>query len=277
MLAARILSQYDFGCTLRFVNFAAEEQGLHGSSAYTHQAYCEQQDQRGVINLDMIAWNTPQSLPEVDLHGKSSITGSVELAELFKQVVDTYDLHLHPTLASRPTYASDHANFWAFDIPAILVSEDFSDFNPNYHSQNDSLDNIPDLAYYTEMVKASLATLAHMGCLVEDGWGRLTGVVTNNETNDPIEGAQVFLHNPIWGYTFRTATSEDGTFSLSALAGEHALEVDGLQFAPSNPLTITILPGETSSQELSLSPSREQLYLLPFVGNQTTAPLPGCP
>ena len=59
MLAANILSQFDFGCTLRFVNFAAEEQGLYGSSAYTHHAHCERQDQRGVLNLDMIAWNTP--------------------------------------------------------------------------------------------------------------------------------------------------------------------------------------------------------------------------
>jgi len=277
MLAAKILSQYDFGCTLRFINFSGEEQGLRGSSAYTHQAYCEQQDQRGVLNLDMIAWNTPQSRPEVDLHASPDVPGSTEIASLFTQVVDTYGLNLIPALPSPPTYASDHARFWAFDVPAILVIEDFSDFNPNYHSQNDTLQNVPDLAYYTEMIKASLGTLAHMGCLVEDGWGSLSGIVSDRETSHPIEGAQVFLFNPTWGYTFRAITAEDGSFAIPAPAGEHQVSADARQFSASLPLTVTLLPGETSNQNLSLTPAQERSSFLPFAGENAFAPLPGCP
>ena len=277
MLAAKILSQYDFGCTLRFVNFAAEEQGLYGSSAYTHRAHCDHQEQRGVLNLDMIAWNTPNSIPEVELHANPAVPGSIEIADLFSQVVNAYELNLTPSQPSPPTYASDHARFWAFNIPAILVIEDFSDFNPFYHSQNDSLENIPDLAYYSEMVKASLATLAHMGCLVEDGWGTVSGVVSDIDTGDPIEGAQVFLTNPTWGYTFQSITDEGGHFSVSALAGEHFLNADAFQFTPSAEFAISILSGGTTSQDLSLKPAQEQLGFLPITGNLAFAPLKGCP
>jgi len=277
MLAAKILTQFDFGCTLRFVNFAAEEQGLYGSSAYTHRAHCDHQDQRGVLNLDMIAWNTPSSLPEVELHANPEIPGSMEIANLFSQVVDVYKLNLTPTQPSPPTYASDHARFWAFDIPAILVIEDFSDFNPFYHSQNDSLENIPDLAYYTEMVKASLATLAHMGCLVEEGWGTVSGIVSNIDTGDPIEDAQVLLTNPTWGYTFQSITDEEGIFTLPALAGDHILTADAFQFAQSPEFTLTVFPEGTTSQDLSLKPAREQQHFLPITGDHAFVPLNGCP
>lgn len=277
MLAANILSQFDFGCTLRFVNFAAEEQGLYGSSAYTHRAHCARQDLRGALNLDMIAWNTPGSLPEVELHANPAIPGSTELADLFDQVVDIYDLNLKPTQPSPPTYASDHARFWAFNIPAILVIEDFSDFNPNYHSREDKLENIPDLAYYTEMVKASLASLAHMGCLVEDGWGTVSGVISNIDTGEPIQDAQVLLTNPTWGYTFQSTTSEGGEFTMPALAGNQILTADAFQFAGSPEFTITVSSGGATSVDVSLNPAQEQQHYLPITGDHAFAPLKGCP
>jgi hypothetical protein len=127
------------------------------------------------------------------------------------------------------------------------------------------------------MVKASLATLAHMGCLVEENWGTLSGLVSNIETNNPIDGAQVLLYNPIWGYTFQTTTAEDGSFSISALAGEHILEADARHFAASVPFTITILPGESTHQEISLRSTQEQTSFLPIARQRTLAPLPGCP
>ena len=277
MLAAKILSQYDCGCTLRFVNFAAEEQGLYGSSAYTHRAYCERQDQRGVLNLDMIAWNTPQSLPEVELHVNPTISGSNVIADLFSQVVDFYELNLTPTRPSPPTFASDHSRFWAYKIPAILVIEDSDDFNPYFHSQDDNLGNIPDLAYYTEMVKASLATLAHLGCLVDDGWGIISGVVTNSDTGDPIKDAVVFLTNPTWDYTFQSITDEEGLFSISALAGDHILSADAPQFTPSSEITIQVVPGQQTKQDLSLLSTQEHLFYLPITSSRTLAPLPDCP
>jgi Zn-dependent M28 family amino/carboxypeptidase len=38
LLAADILSQYDWGCTLRFAFWTGEEQGLLGSDVYAHRS-----------------------------------------------------------------------------------------------------------------------------------------------------------------------------------------------------------------------------------------------
>ncbi len=58
LVAAEILSQYEWDCTLRFATFTGEEQGLLGSSAYAKQAYELEEDILAVLNLDMIAYNS---------------------------------------------------------------------------------------------------------------------------------------------------------------------------------------------------------------------------
>jgi Zn-dependent M28 family amino/carboxypeptidase len=187
MLAAEILSRYDFDCTLRFVSFAGEEQGLEGSEAYVEQIHAAGEDVRGVLNLDMIAWNEPGSQPTMDLHAEEGLPGTIPLAELFLQVVDAYDLNLEPEIIPNGTNLSDHASFWTYDYPAILAIEDFSDFNPYYHSIHDKLENLDDRAYFVDMVKASLATMAHMGCLV-DQVGDSAGQVIDQRDEQPVQG-----------------------------------------------------------------------------------------
>jgi len=58
MIAADILSQYDFDYTVRFVTFTGEEQVLRGSHEYAQDAYYEGDDILGVLNLDMIAYDS---------------------------------------------------------------------------------------------------------------------------------------------------------------------------------------------------------------------------
>ena len=58
LLAADILSQYQWGCTLRFAFWTGEEQGLLGSHYYAQRAYNKDENILGYLNLDMIAWNT---------------------------------------------------------------------------------------------------------------------------------------------------------------------------------------------------------------------------
>ena len=53
--AAEILAPYNFDATLRFILFTGEEQGLLGSAAYANMV--QSQDIRGVLNMDMIAWD----------------------------------------------------------------------------------------------------------------------------------------------------------------------------------------------------------------------------
>ena len=79
----------------------------------------------GVLNLDMIAWNTPGSTPDIDLHAKSALPATVDLANQFKSVVTAYGLNLVPQVITNGTGASDHASFWNQSYPAILGIEDY--------------------------------------------------------------------------------------------------------------------------------------------------------
>ncbi|MFN2212448.1 MAG: M28 family peptidase [Anaerolineales bacterium] len=276
MLAAKILNQYDFGCTLRFVNFGAEEYGLIGSKDYAQKAYCSGEDIQGVINLDMIAWNTPGSSPNMDLHALSSIPGSNQLAITFQDVVSEYNLDLIPELADPVTTRSDHASFWRYEVPAILVSEDWEDFNPHYHTSDDDLESLQDIDYFTSMIKASLGTLAQEGCLVEGGWGTISGQVVDSQTLQPVPGTSVWLNNPGWDFTQFTRSDSNGNYQFTALAGWNTLTVDGLGYTRSE-LDVLILKNQDLEQSIQIETLSESAIYLPLSANIRHAPLPGCP
>ena len=276
MMTAEILSQYDFGCTLRFVNFGAEEYGMIGSKDYAHQAYCSGEEILGVINLDMIAWNTPESTTAMDLHTLSSVHGSNELATVFQEVVADYNLDLIPELADPVTTRSDHSSFWKYDYPAILVTEYWGDFNPNYHSVNDDLGSIGDFSYYTDMIKAGLGTMALTGCLVDQGWGTLSGQVVDSLSKNPVPGASVWLHNTEWDYTWFTRSDHNGFYQFSALAGWHKLSVDGVGYSRGD-YGVSIVQNQAQVIDIEIEPTQETVLYLPLSANIRHAPPPGCP
>ncbi len=279
MLAADLLSQVDFGCTLRFASFAAEEQGLVGSDAYASQAACAGEDIRGVINLDMIAWNSAGSPPKMELHAHGSVPGSTAIAGLFAEVVSAYSLDLEPEPGIPAISASDHASFWKYGFPAILAIEDLSDFNPYYHTSQDTLENLEDLDYFTEMVRAGLAAFAHMGCLVEGKTGLLTGMVFDAAAQLPIPGVELTLKSldPAWGYTITAETNESGQYQFEAVAGWHTLSAD----APGYPYTLIgdlfISEGNEDILDIQLEPIDETQIVLPIAINGLAPVSPNCP
>jgi len=165
LIAAEILSQYDFDCTLRYVLFTGEEQGLYGSHYYALDAYNSGDNIEAVLNLDMIAYNS-DSLPRLDLHTRLKNGADLAIANLFSDVVTAYQLNLEPQIFQDGMGYSDHDSFWDYGFPAILAIEDDDDFTPYYHTINDTLATL-NLTYFRDFVKASLGTLAHMGCLSE--------------------------------------------------------------------------------------------------------------
>jgi hypothetical protein len=167
--AARLLSRYRFHHTLRFVAFAAEEQGLLGSAHYASAARQAQAQIAGVLNVDMVAWDGNHDAA-LDVHaGDRSPAGSQALAAAFVQAVAAYGIPLVPqTITVGAEEGSDHASFWARGYPAVLLIEDEDDFNPYYHSTGDTLDKL-DLPYATHVVQASVATLAELAEIIPPG------------------------------------------------------------------------------------------------------------
>lgn len=166
MVASDILADHRWACTLRFALWTGEEQGLLGSNSYAQRASRDGDKILGVLNFDMIGWNTLGSTGDIDLHADSKRPATVELANQLASVVTVYGLDLVPQVRADGTGASDHASFWDAGYTAILGIEDYypttaNDFNPYYHTPNDKLAKL-DLGYYTEFVRAAVAGTVHM-------------------------------------------------------------------------------------------------------------------
>ena len=199
LIAADILSQYDWDCTLRFALWTGEEQGLLGSSVYAREADAAGENILGVINLDMIGWNTPASAPVVEAHYHTGLPATQTLANLFADVITTYQLGLTPVVLGSDIPYSDHSSFWDYGYTAMLGIEDTwygdtTDFNPDYHTTDDLLEQL-DQAYFTDMIKAAVGTYAHAAnCLIPPEIPTYSYRVANTYPHDPTAFTQGLVY-----------------------------------------------------------------------------------
>jgi hypothetical protein len=259
MLAAKIFSQYYSGCTLRFAFWTGEEQGLLGSYEYAERARLQKENILGYINLDMIAWNS-DNRPGIDLHATDDIPATLDLAQLFADVITAYGLDLEADIFDTGMGASDHASFWDFNYVSILGIEDDSDFNDYYHTTNDQLQYL-NMPYYTDFVKASLATFAHMSsCLLPTG--TLDGTVSAAGSAEPIPGASLVFTNPL-GYTFDALTDASGDYTSILPAGVYTATVSADGYLPITVSEVTVVADTLVSQDFELSqiPETWVIYL----------------
>jgi Zn-dependent M28 family amino/carboxypeptidase len=164
LTAARLLAPHDFASTIRFVLFTGEEQGFHGSAAYAADCAARGDDIRGVINLDMIAYNS-DSEPIIDLYATRHVPASLALTQNLAHAIRVYDLKLTPERFDTSGGPSDHGSFIERGYPAILVIEDMDDFSPYWHKITDRVSTL-DLGYYADVTRAAVAAIAHLAVLV---------------------------------------------------------------------------------------------------------------
>jgi hypothetical protein len=170
MMAARILHNYQFAYTLRFVAFTGEERGLCGSNYYAANSRANNENIQGVLNLDMIAFDS-NNVRDVEIHAGTR-TDSQAIANQFIQNISTYSLNLVPhLLTASATNRSDHASFWTYNYPAFLGIEYFfgGDGNPYYHSYTccDTMSHT-NLDMAVAMTQASLATICQLAGVQTD-------------------------------------------------------------------------------------------------------------
>ncbi len=236
LIAADILSQYDWDCTLRFALWTGEEQGLLGSSAYAQAAKAADEDILGVINLDMISWNAPHSEPIIEAHYHSDLPQTENLAHLFADVISTYRLGLTPVVLGSNIPYSDHAAFWDHGYTAMLGIEDSwygdtTDFNPYYHTTDDLVDHV-DQAYFVDMIKAAVGTTAHMGgCLIPGDTSLLHGTVSAVLGGVPLPDATVTM-TATTGHVYHASTAATGVFSRTLPSGLYDISVDAEGYLP---------------------------------------------
>ena len=155
--AARIFSQYTFPFTIVYALWDEEEQGLVGSNYYANQAASSGDSIIGVINMDMIAYDSDNDMT-ANIHTRSVGT-SLELYDKMIEVNLQYGINLNLIEYNPGEEYSDHASFWNAGYGAILLIEDDADFNAYYHSVNDLITHFNE-AYYLKSAKLAYATLA---------------------------------------------------------------------------------------------------------------------
>ncbi|MEW6456435.1 MAG: M20/M25/M40 family metallo-hydrolase [Acidobacteriota bacterium] len=138
MEIARILSEYFFDFSIKFIAFSAEEWGLYGSKHYAEKARTRGERIEGVINLDMIGYADliPEDL-NIILNRFSSW-----LADRFMLASQSY-FPYSITKNLDPSFVySDHSPFWDKGYDAILGIEDYKINNPYYHTEYDRLETL---------------------------------------------------------------------------------------------------------------------------------------
>ena len=112
--AARVLKDYDFEATLRFVCFSREEQGLIGSGEYVEEAHYRGDSIMAAMNFDMIGYVdvAPEDI-DVIYNDHSSW-----LADQYKDAADLYvpDLDVRKRYNPNAFYTLEDARFMSADV-----------------------------------------------------------------------------------------------------------------------------------------------------------------
>jgi len=201
LAAAKVMSQFEFNHTIKFVGFDGEEQGLLGSHEYAEEAYGNGDNIVGVLNGDMIGYATnPTEASMIKIYENSASSWITDFTEDVSQNYEEYfELTVIPSGSS---YGSDHASFWSFNYHAIFYHE--YKFNDYYHSPQDIIENM-DLDYDTRCSRLMIATLGELAeaqIMSEppetpakpsgpDEWAQFGEATFTSSTTDP-EGDQIY-------------------------------------------------------------------------------------
>jgi hypothetical protein len=149
------LAQYSPESTIRFVTFAAEELGLHGSFNYAQKAFVAEDDIQLMINNDMISYSTSQSDNwKIEIQYYPNAQNATNLAN---QVINDYTV-LTAVENNDAIQYSDSWPFYVYGYPAVFFIEE--QFTPYYHTIDDLVSST-NKTYAAEVTKISLAMLVH--------------------------------------------------------------------------------------------------------------------
>ena len=179
--AARVLSQYQFESTIRFICFNAEEDGLKGSKDYVASLTKAEKDNiLGMVNMDMILRPGSDVDPYTVIDAELETNGSLSWLLAYEQAATDYV----PSLVIGDIWDgddswSDNDSFQNKGIPSFLVIEnswgDWDIANPYYHTYEDASDRLAndspngvtyDYAFATDVTRTAVALLAQEAVLV---------------------------------------------------------------------------------------------------------------
>jgi hypothetical protein len=156
--AARILKDYSFESTIRFICFSGEETGLYGSNHYARDARARREDIRAVLTFDMIAYGSPSAFLIGNPASSSIVDYCIAVRDSFVS-----EFPLARTIDDELRF-SDHSSFWDTGYRALLAIEIDHWDNRFFHTARDLAGrlNFSLAADVTRLAVASAASLAQL-------------------------------------------------------------------------------------------------------------------
>lgn len=240
---ARILSKQCLDNTIIYALWDEEEIGLQGSSFYADQAAVNGDNILGVLNMDMMGYDSDASGQpgdnEFDIDYRN-IAGSAAMKDDIISVLNTYTFDLSVVEVNPGTTASDHASFWfagsgpSDAFSAVLVGESWetNDETPFYHTSGDRLSTL-DLQYYNEMVKLVTGYMVTKGGLVavDNTVTQTVSMLTSNQSSAAYQWYNCDTDSPISGATSQSyMPSANGTYAVEVTSGPCSERSDCLVF-----------------------------------------------
>lgn len=190
--AARILSNYNFDHTIKFIGFDQEETGFVGSEEYVATQISNETHIGGVFNYEMIGYTSeekdsqelPQGFQLIYPNVYSEVEADSFRGDFIANVANAESEGLMATYDSAATWyvpgldvisigntpavpgmpsdlrRSDHKSFWDSGHVALMLTNTANFRNPNYHQPTDTVGSI-DYTFMSNVVKATIGAICH--------------------------------------------------------------------------------------------------------------------
>nr|WP_321227063.1 M28 family peptidase [uncultured Psychroserpens sp.] len=263
---ARILSTQCLDNTIIYALWDEEEIGLRGSQFYADQAAINGDNILGVLNMDMIGYDSDAvGQPgdnEFDIDYRN-IAGSIAMKDDIIAVLNTYTFDLSVIAVNPGTTSSDHASFWfanggANPFSAVLVGESWetNDETPFYHSPGDRVATL-DMQYLNEMVKLVTGYMVTKGSLVavDNTVTQTMTMLTSNQNSASYQWYNSDTDTAISGETNQSFTpTANGYYEVEVTSGTCVERSESILFD-------TLGLDSFSTEELKVYPIPTRNYL----------------
>jgi len=250
--AARILSNYNFKKTIKFIGFDLEEAGLIGSEAYVQENLSSEEQIAGVLNFEMIGYYTEepntQTLPAgfdlvfpvqyAEIENDSSrgnfianfgVVNQNDWELAYDNAAEMYVPELRVITFVAPENweivapdlgRSDHGPFWLADHPAVMLTITAEFRNPNYHMPTDTVGTL-SFTFMSNVVKAAIATLAQEAVIQNSSFVEesINITLTSISENRSLKNLQAFP-NPTNGILNISASRQIKSLELFSIYGQ---------------------------------------------------------
>ena len=261
--AARILSDHCFDYTILYALWDNEEDGGIGSDYYAQIAYSEGYTIAGVLNIEMIGYDSNSDMKfEINTN---NIPASLAVKDELLSTINNYSLSLIPVVVNPGNPMSDHSSFWNYEFGAVVFSELFfeGDGNPYYHSEEDRISKF-NLQYFKELTKLGVGTIASLANLNPSCQTvtKTLSVAPGNQNAGPAAGSTSFT---ITSNTTWTVSDDAAWLTITSSGGSNNGTItaiyDATTSTSSRVATVTVSGSGVNSQIVTVTQEGVQLYL----------------